>query len=72
MYGNVKCRNLIGSSSPITKAELEKQEARTVGTNPIRTLGKMSEVAAVVNFLCSDEASYLIGVVVSIDDGRLR
>ena len=39
---------------------------------PMKRLGKLSEVADVVVFLCSKEASYLTGNVVNIDGGRLR
>ena len=39
---------------------------------PMKRLGKLSEVADVVVFLCSKEASYLTGIVITIDGGRSR
>ncbi len=73
VYGIVECRKSTqGDSSPITEKDLKDQEARMIEANPIRRLGKLSEVAAVVKFLCSDDASYLTGVVLPIDGGRLK
>ena len=36
---------------------------------PMRRFGKPDEVAALVSFLCSDEASYITGEVISINGG---
>jgi 3-oxoacyl-[acyl-carrier protein] reductase len=36
---------------------------------PIRRLGNPEEVAVVVAFLCSDQASYMAGAVVAVDGG---
>ncbi len=36
---------------------------------PIRRLGKPEDVAGVVAFLCSEQASYLAGAVVAVDGG---
>jgi len=36
---------------------------------PVGRLAKMSEAADAVLFLCSDEASYLTGVVLPVDGG---
>ena len=36
---------------------------------PTRRLGKPQDVAALVTFLCSDEADYITGQVISIDGG---
>ena len=37
--------------------------------SPVGRVGKMSEAAVAVLFLCSDEASYLTGVVLPVDGG---
>lgn len=39
---------------------------------PLNRLGRLSEVAEVVVFLCSERASYVTGSVISIDGGRLQ
>jgi len=38
---------------------------------PMRRLGQPEEVAAVVSFLCSDEASYVTRQVISVNGGML-
>jgi 3-oxoacyl-[acyl-carrier protein] reductase len=42
-----------------------------VKTIPMRRLGRVEEVAAVVSFLCSDEASYVTRQVISVNGGLL-
>ena len=38
-------------------------------TIPMRRVGQPNEVAAVVSFLCSDEASYITRQVISVNGG---
>ena len=38
---------------------------------PMRRMGQPEEVAAVVDFLCSDAASYITGQVIAVDGGML-
>lgn len=71
--GNAECRKHIqGDNSTLTREDIVAQEARMIEGTPMGRLGKMSEVASVVKFLCSDEASYLTGITVPIDGGRLQ
>jgi len=47
---------------------LSAQEA-IIGAHPMGRIGTMAEVANVVRFLCSDDASFLTGVVLPVDGG---
>ena len=38
---------------------------------PMGRIGKPEEVAKVVRFLCSDDASYITGQVISVNGGML-
>jgi len=38
---------------------------------PMARIGKPEEVARVVRFLCSDDASYITGQVISVNGGML-
>jgi 3-oxoacyl-[acyl-carrier protein] reductase len=49
-------------TSEIPAAEIRKNV-------PMRRLGKPGEVASVVSFLCSDEASYMTGAVLDVNGG---
>ncbi|HEY4833096.1 MAG TPA: SDR family oxidoreductase, partial [Bradyrhizobium sp.] len=44
---------------------------RIVDRTPARRLGQASEVAAVVAFLASDDASYVSGSAYTVDGGRV-
>jgi NAD(P)-dependent dehydrogenase (short-subunit alcohol dehydrogenase family) len=70
--GRALCRKrLSGDSSEVTERELKEQEERMLNGTPMKRQGKLSEVASVVTFLCSDAASYLTGTTILIDGGRL-
>ena len=71
--GNAKCRKeLAGDTTEVTEEEVRVQELRMIEGTPMKRLGKMSEVASVVTFLCSEDASYLTGLTVPIDGGRIQ
>ena len=70
--GQALCRKrLRADSSEVTQSELKEQEERMLNGTPMKRQGKLSEVASVVTFLCSDAASYLTGTTILIDGGRL-
>ena len=70
--GNALCRKRAqGDNTEVTPEDICKEEERMISKTPLKRLGKLSEVASVVAFLSSDEASYLSGVTLPIDGGRL-
>ncbi|KXF55776.1 hypothetical protein AXA44_36700 [Rhodococcus sp. SC4] len=50
---------------------LEWSEANNVEINPLRRIGDPTEIAKLVAYLVSDDASYMTGTVVPIDGGEL-
>ena len=57
---------LVGRSGGNARPPMEKVVARI----PARRLGQASEVASIVAFLASDEASYVTGSAYTVDGGR--
>jgi NAD(P)-dependent dehydrogenase (short-subunit alcohol dehydrogenase family) len=55
----------------ITDEDVAEQEMLFLKGTPLNRIGRLSEVANVVKFLCSQDASYITGTVISIDGGRL-
>jgi NAD(P)-dependent dehydrogenase (short-subunit alcohol dehydrogenase family) len=49
----------------------EQQREQIAAHVPLRRLGRAEEVAAVVVWLCSDEAAFITGATIPIDGGRL-
>lgn len=68
--GTAKCRKeLEGDTTEVTEEEARDQEVRMIEGTPMKRLGKM---ASVVTFLYSKDASYLTGLTVPIDGGRIQ
>jgi NAD(P)-dependent dehydrogenase (short-subunit alcohol dehydrogenase family) len=59
------------TDTPLVRAVMEDDEEfrRLVGTIPMGRPGKPEEVAAVMVFLASDEASYVTGAAFAVDGG---
>jgi 2-hydroxycyclohexanecarboxyl-CoA dehydrogenase len=57
------------AGSQYYSADPKKVEQEMIGAVPMRRVGTMEEIAGVVSFLLSDDASYLTGVNVPISGG---
>lgn len=62
---NAVCPGVI--RTPIFKTFDEERFSASI---PMHRVGEPEEVAAVANFLCSDDASYINGAVLTIDGGQ--
>jgi citronellol/citronellal dehydrogenase len=65
--GFVKIANSEGDRSP---GELKKWHQGITKTYPAKRLCEVDEIASVVAFLLSDEASYINGECIKVDSGR--
>ncbi len=55
-----------------SEADPDAARARDAQTIPLRRFGSPDEIASVVAFLCSTEASYITGVTLLVDGGLTR
>ena len=61
-----------GTEEEPSEREIKEQEGRMLEATPLGRVARLSEIAEVVVFLCSESASYITGSVIPIEGGRLK
>ncbi len=59
-----------GIPGDVDEDDVKRQEEKMIKSVPLQRIGKLSEVAEVVVFLCSDSSSYINGEIITIDGGK--
>lgn len=65
--GQAQCQGSEGEA-----VNFDDMKERLLSGTPLKRLGRLDEIASVVAFLFSDDASYLTGTIIPIDGGRLQ
>ncbi len=63
---------IINARAAAQKADREKIEAGITAGIPMQRLGKPEELASLVTFLASEQASYITGTSIQVDGGAVR
>lgn len=60
----------VGSKAGPDSEEVQERDESNAHRIPVGRVGDPAEMAAVVSFLVSDEASYVVGAIVPVDGGK--
>ena len=55
--------------TPMTVDLIERRGADSIAQTPLRRVGRPEEIASVIAFLCSDDASFMTGEVLNVNGG---
>ena len=55
--------------TPMTNELMQKRGADSIAQTPLKRVGQPSEIASVIAFLCSDDASFMTGEDVNVNGG---
>jgi NAD(P)-dependent dehydrogenase (short-subunit alcohol dehydrogenase family) len=71
-YADKNVRINVVAPGPIATERIDSEQRKRIGQYiPAKRVGEPSEVAELVQWLCSSDARFVTGVVVPIDGGRL-